>query len=272
MQTIFSYIDRDTFVHRLHPVTKLGHVLLTLIIILIPYGPTLESALALSVWLAFSAVLWGIAGISLRQFWSLFKILLATFVFLILIQGFMYRGGEPLLVLGHLPISGGADLGVVTDAGLLFGLLLCVRVLVAVSALPLFISTTTISRVMAALNSMGVPNRFTFMFVSSLSFTNLIFEMWNSIIEAQKLRAFDIESMPLWQRARRAYVPVIVPLILLLFRKGNDLEVALKSRAFGSTHRPTQVEVLEVTWRDHLMVAVMLGVFGLCLWIRLFWK
>ena len=259
MQTPFAYSDRPSFVHYLHPLSKLVLVLVTLVVILFPYFPTLRDYLALLSWLALCSIFWVLGGISPRRFYLLFKILLATFVFLVLVQGFMYRGGRPLLVLGHLPIPGGADLGVLTDAGLLFGILLCIRVLVAVACVPVFVSTTSPSQIFGLASRLGIPRRFAFMFVSALTFTDLIFEMWSNILDAQKLRGFDLTSMGLIDKLRRGLIPVVVPLILLLFRRGDEFEIAVEGKAFGAPGKPTELEPLRFTWRDVLAVALILG-------------
>ncbi|NPV70344.1 MAG: energy-coupling factor transporter transmembrane protein EcfT [Firmicutes bacterium] len=268
MQTAFDYVPRDTFVHRLNPATKMVFVILTLGVVMIPYAPRWQDMKALLLWLSLTGILWAVAHISPKQFYGVLKILTGTFVFVILIQAFMYRGTHILIRFGKLQIPGGADLGVITQEGLFFGILLCVRILVAVGALPLFVVTTSSSKIMAVLQSLKIPPKLTFMFVSSLTFTSLIFEIWESIIEAQKLRAFDIDSMTIWQKAKRAYVPVLVPMILLLFRKGNDLQIALESRAFGSPAQPTQMEEVPMKVNDYLAFMVMTVVFAGVLYLK----
>jgi len=132
MQPVFRYTNLDTPIHRLHPLVKLLFVLLTLVLVMYPVR--MGDLPVLLIWLGFAAVLWVIARIELRRFTMLLKILLGTFIFLILIQGLTYRGGStPLLVFGHLRLWE-ADLGVITQEGVLFGLLLCVRILVATDA------------------------------------------------------------------------------------------------------------------------------------------
>jgi energy-coupling factor transport system permease protein len=194
----------------------------------------------------------------------LFKILLGTFIFLILIQGFTYRGGEtPLITFGHLRLWE-ADLGVITVEGVTFGLVLCVRILIATSSLPLFVMTTPVSAIMTTMDRLRVPKTATFMFVSALSFTTLLFEMWNSIVEAQKLRAFDIDSMNFVKRAVKAYIPITTPLILLLFRKANDFQIAMETKGFGSPVEPTAIETLDSHPSDYFWLAFILAVFVLC--------
>jgi len=262
MQPAFRYTHLDTPIHRMHPLVKLAYVLLTLVLVMYPIRAT--DMPVLLIWLSFSALLWVLARVELKRFATLLKILVGTFVFLILIQGLTYRGGDtPLIVLGHLKLWE-ADLGVITREGVWFGLVLCVRILVATSSLPLFVMTTSTSEIMTAMGKLHVPQTLTFMFVSALSFTNLIFEMWNSIVDAQKLRAFDIDAMNIFQRAFKAYIPIITPLILLLFRKANDFQIAMETKGFGAPIEPTEIETLSARWIDYLWLALIIAVFVTC--------
>lgn len=262
MQPVFRYTHLDTPIHRLHPLVKLAYVLLTLVLVMYPIKA--GDLPILLIWLGFSAVLWAVAHVELRRFTTLLKILTGTFIFLILIQGFTYRGGHtPLIVLGHLKLWE-ADLGVITKEGVWFGLVLCVRILVATSSLPLFVMTTPTSAIMTAMGKLRIPQTATFMFVSALSFTTLLFEMWSSIVDAQKLRAFDIDSMNVVKRAVKAYVPIITPLILLLFRKANDFQIAMETKGFGAPVEPTEIETLTSRPADYLWLAFIVSVFVLC--------
>ncbi|MGB9639715.1 MAG: energy-coupling factor transporter transmembrane component T family protein [Anaerolineales bacterium] len=262
MQPVFRYTNLDTPIHRLHPLVKLAYVALTLVLVMYPIRPT--DMPVLLIWLGLSAILWTIARIELRRFATLFKILLGTFLFLIIIQGFTYRFGHtPLITIGHLRLWE-ADLGIITKEGVWFGIVLSIRVLAATSSLPLFVMTTSTSEIMTAMDKLRIPNTATFMFVSALSFTTLIFEMWGSIVEAQKLRAFDIDRMNIFQRAFKAYIPIITPLILLLFRKANDFQIAMETKGFGAPIKPTEIEVLTVHWSDYVWLAFIVGVFILC--------
>jgi energy-coupling factor transporter transmembrane protein EcfT len=241
---------------------KMAFVLLTLVLVLYPIQ--VADLPVLLIWVALEVVLWALARIEVRRFAALFKILLGTFAFIIVIQGFTYRlGHTPLITLGHLRLWE-ADLGVITREGVLFGTVLCVRVLAATLALPLFVMTTSASEIMTALSKLHLPPTATFMFVSALSFTSLLFEMWSSIVEAQELRAFDIARLNPAQRAVRAYVPIITPLILLLFRKANDFQIAMESKAFGAPGRPTEIEALSVRSTDWVWLIFLAGVFTLC--------
>jgi energy-coupling factor transport system permease protein len=259
---VFRYTNLNTPIHRLHPLVKFLYVILTLVLVMYPIR--MGDIPVLLIWLSLSALLWIVARIELRRFATLFKILIGTFIFLLLIQGLTYRGGRtPLITFGHLRLWE-ADLGVITQEGVLFGLVLCVRILVATSSLPLFVMTTPSSAIMTAMGKLKVPQTATFMFVSALSFTTLLFEMWGSIVDAQKLRAFDIDSMNVFKRAFKAYIPILTPLILLLFRKANDFQIAMETKGFGAPLKPTEIDILEARPTDYAWAVFIVAVFVAC--------
>jgi energy-coupling factor transport system permease protein len=128
--------------------------------------------------------------------------------------------------------------------------------------------TTSSADLVYAFRALRFPKVATFMIVSALSFTTLIFEMWENIMSAQKLRAFDVERMNPITRLRRAYVPIVTPLVLLLFRKANDFQIALETRGFGTPGNPTEIDKRPFRLRDWLMLAIMVGVFVFAQYLR----
>lgn len=260
MQIPFRYVDRDTIVHRLHPLVKILYIFLTLFITLTPLLDV-RYVLVPLVWLVMSIVLWMLARIEVSRFQALIKLLIATFLFLILVQGCTYRWGETVVVEFFDLRYGETNVGSLKLEGLIFGAMLCLRILTAAVSLPLLVMTTSSADLVSAFRKLRFPKVATFMIVSALSFTTLIFEMWEHIMSAQKLRAFDIDRMNPVTKLRRAYVPIVTPLVLLLFRKANDFQIALESRAFGAPGDPTEVEPRPFTTMDWIMTVFILLVF-----------
>lgn len=268
MQIPFRYVDRNTVVHRLHPLVKILYIFLTLFVILTPLIEV-KYVVGPVTWLGLSALLWLLAGIEVRRFQILLKLLTGTFIFLILIQGCTYRWGNTVVLHVFDLKYGETNVGSLKLEGLIFGAMLCLRILTAAISLPLLVMTTSSADLVSAFRKLRFPKTATFMIVSALSFTTLIFEMWENIISAQKLRAFDIDRMNPIVRLRRAYIPIVTPLVLLLFRKANDFQIALETRGFGTPGNPTEVEIRPFTVMDWIMVLVFLGVFAFTQWLRL---
>jgi energy-coupling factor transport system permease protein len=261
MQIPFRYVDRNTIIHRLHPLVKILFVLLTLFIILTPLLDVRYVAVPL-LWLALAILFWVLARIEVGRFQALIKLLMGTFIFLILVQGFTYRWGDTVLIKLFDLNYGETNVGALKLEGVIFGAMLCLRILTATVTLPLLVMTTSSSDLLNAFRQLHLPKVATFMIVSALSFTTLIFEMWEYITGAQKLRAFDIDHMNLVDKLRRAYVPIVTPLVLLLFRKANDFQIALETRGFGTPGNPTVIEDRRFTALDWVLLAVILLVFA----------
>lgn len=268
MNVPFRYVDRNTIVHRLHPLVKILYILLTLFVILTPLKEVKYVYVPL-VWLAMSVILWALARIEVSRFQTLFKLLLGTFTFLILIQGFTYRLGNTVIFQLFELNYGETNVGALKLEGVIFGAMLCLRILTATVSLPLLVMTTSSSDLMSAFRQLHMPKVATFMIVSALSFTTLIFEMWEFITGAQKLRAFDIDRMNPVVKLRRAYVPIVTPLILLLFRKANDFQIALETRGFGNPGDPTVIEERKFTGMDVFFLVLILAVFASAQYLRI---
>jgi energy-coupling factor transport system permease protein len=268
MQIPFRYVDRNTIVHRLHPLVKILFILLTLAIILTPLKEVKFVYVPLT-WLTLSVILWALARIEVSRFQALIKLLMGTFIFLILIQGFTYRWGNTVVLHLFDLKYGETNVGAIKLEGLIFGAMLCLRILTATVTLPLLVMTTSSSDLVNAFRQLHLPKVATFMIVSALSFTTLIFEMWEYITGAQKLRAFDIDRMNPITKLRRAYVPIVTPLVLLLFRKANDFQIALETRGFGTPGNPTVIEERRFHWFDWVILGIILAVFAAAQYLRI---
>jgi energy-coupling factor transport system permease protein len=267
MQIPFRYVDRNSVVHRLHPLVKILYIFLTLFVILTPLIEVRYVVVPLT-WLVMSIILWVLAGIEIRRFQVLLKLLTGTFLFLILIQGCTYRWGDTVVLHFFDLKYGETNVGAIKLEGLIFGAMLCLRILTAAISLPLLVMTTSSADLVNAFRKLRLPKVATFMIVSALSFTTLIFEMWDNILSAQKLRAFDIDRMNPVVKLRRAYVPIVTPLILLLFRKANDFQIALETRGFGTPGDPTEVEIRPFTVADWITALLFLAVFAFTQYLR----
>lgn len=244
----------------------------TFVLIVVLLSNFSEDIIILMIWLITSLVLWKLGGISISYFGWILKLLAGLGIFIIIIQGFMYRGNTPLFVIGHLKIWGGADLGTFTYEGLMFGIIITVRVITAVSALPILIMTTSYSKLMESLAKLKIPYMYSFMLVTAMRFVPLIQKTWNTIVEAQKLRGFDFDKMNIFKKAFKAYIPITTPLVLLLFRKANDLEIAIESRGFGSTISRTFLEDIRFRLKDHLTLLTTTILFIITLVIKFYYE
>ena len=69
------------------------------------------------------------------------------------------------------------------------------------------------------------------------------------IINAQKARGADFDSGNLLKKAK-ALVPVLIPLLISAFRRGDELGDAMDARCYTGSKNRTKYKKLTFTWRD----------------------
>lgn len=142
---------------------------------------------------------------------------------------------DPLLSIGRL----GLDV-----AGLRTGSFFAVRIIALVVGTSLLTLTTSpvaltdaLTRIMLPLRALKVPvDDIAMMFSIALRFIPTTAEEAEKIIVAQTARGavFD-QGGPI--RRARAWVPVLVPLFVNLFRRADDLALAMESRCYTGQRR-----------------------------------
>jgi len=262
----FKYVEKDTIIHKLHPMTKALLLLAALMLALIfTYD---YSIVPLLIVLAFELIIWRVAGIEFWRVAIVIKVLLGIFLFFIIVQGFLYRGGvTPLFAIGHFKLWE-KDIGEFTLEGLLYGLFISAKILVVVIAAIIFVMTTSITKMSALAHSLRLPYSFSFTLLAGLRFAPLIFKSFSDIKDAQKLRAFDIDRMNIIVRAFKAYVPILTPLILNLLRRGMELQISIESRGYGATKNPTQLEELHLRLRDYVTFIIIILIFASSIYVN----
>ena len=262
----FKYVEKDTPIHKLHPMTKALLLLAALMLALIFTHD--YSVIPLLIVLIFELMIWRIAGIEFWRVAIVIKVLLGIFLFFIIVQGFLYRGGvTPLFAIGHFKLWE-KDIGEFTLEGLLYGIFISVKILVVVIAAIIFVVTTSITKMSALAHSLRLPYSFSFTLLAGLRFAPLIFKSFSDIKDAQKLRAFDIDRMNIIVRAFKAYVHILTPLILNLLRRGMELQISIESRGYGATKNPTQLEELRMGPRDYITLIIIIVIFASSIYLN----
>jgi energy-coupling factor transport system permease protein len=249
--SVLEFVNRDTSLHRLSPLTKL--LVLTC---LWAVSFTSFNLIVLSAVVAGCAVLWVLASIPLKGFKMVLGVLMGVSLLFIVFNGFFYfQGATPLFTLFRWTF---------TLEGLIFGVTVSVKVASVVAAVPILTMTTPVSRLMAALSALRLPYKFIFAFGMAMRFVPLVQQTYDDIRDAQKLRAHSVEEKGLVAKVRYGYLPLMIPLFLSLLRKSQDMDVAIESRAFGAPGKRTNVESVGLRGPDLIyLVATLLFCGGL---------
>ena len=242
---VLAFANRDTPIHRLSPLTKLFMLAGLWTVSLVSFN-----LVVLGVVIAGCLTVWALARIPPSGLKTVLAVLAGASALFILFNGFFYfQGATPLFRLFRWTF---------TLEGLVFGIAVSVKVAAVVAAIPILTMTTPVSQLMAALAALRLPYKFTFAFGTALRFVPLVQETYNDIRDAQRLRGHDVEGMNPFDRVRRGYLPLLVPLFLSLLRKSQDMDVAIESRGFGAPVKRTYVEGVGLRAPDVVFIVATL--------------
>jgi energy-coupling factor transport system permease protein len=239
--SVLQFVNKDTLVHRLSPLTKIFMLVSFFVVSLYSYN-----LIVLLIIILAALIVWQLGKIPMSEFKMVATVLAGMSFLFIFFNGFFYYFGEtPLFTLFKWTF---------TLEGLIFGIAMTVKVGSVVAAIPILTMTTPVSRFMAALAKLKLPYKFIFAFGTAMRFVPLVQETFGDIQDAQKLRAHDLDEMNLIDRVRKGLVPIVIPLFLSLLRKAQDMDVAIESRAFGAPVERTYMESIDLGFSDGVFI------------------
>jgi len=241
---LFLYLDRQSFVHRRHPLVKVLALLLFFVaafvmehpLFILPLGAGIGALILLS-------------G-STPTLYRLRILFVFIGVFTTLIWSFFYGRGVRFAALPFLPV---------TREGLLFGLGMAAKLSTFLATGALFLSTTRIEEFAYAFTLLGLPYRISFTLTLAFRLVPLFVEAAFTVIQAQRCRGLDIHSGPLVQRLRH-YVLVLIPVFMGALRRADQMAVALEVRGFNSGRPRTSYQRAPWQVGDLLTLLAVLGV------------
>jgi energy-coupling factor transport system permease protein len=151
------------------------------------------------------------------------------------LNSLVWNGADALVALGPLGVSAaGLARGAYYVARI--GLLVFGTSLVTVTTAPVAL-TDALSRIMRPLRHLRVPvEDVAMMFSIALRFIPIMAEEADKIVTAQRARgAAFAEGGPI--RRTKAWMPVLIPLFVGLFRRADDLAIAMESRCYVGVGR-----------------------------------
>ena len=231
---MFLYVDRDSFVHRLDPRTKLLLLLISFTLgLCIKSFPFLTGLLAV-------VLMYGAAGGVLGNLRRIRTVLLMIALFSIAIWTVFIPAEPRFLIFSLDGLKYGMQVALKTDLMIISGMI--------------FLSATKIEEIAEGLVRLGMPYRGAFAFSTAIRLVPMIVATSFTIIQAQKSRGLDLDSGSVVQRIRR-HVPLVVPAFVSVIRGTNIFAMALESKGFGYSDRRTTLLDLRMGGYDWLMIA-----------------
>ena len=236
MKARLAYQAGSSFFHRLHPLIKLAWLVLLTGLVFIFQGPVFSLMMAAALLVSFPLV-----GRKLAELRG-FRILLLTAGLICALQIIFIHGGQVLLQLGALRVTG---------EGLAMGLYLGARFLDVILLSYLFVLTTSPGHLAYALMQAGLPYRFGFTFVTALRMIPLFEEEAMIVYRAQRVRgvSYRKKSPAEFWRNIQAF---LLPLLISAMSKVDSLSISMEGRCYGRYKTRTYYKVRKKTQSDWL--------------------
>lgn len=236
-----EYEPGDSFLHRLHPLTKLVLAIgFVVVVFLLPdfRGPLLVVLVLSGVLLAF--------GIFRDVARTAFLLSLPLGVSLLAIHGlFNPQNATPFVSIRGVPVL--ATL-IVWEEGLRFGLLFYFRLLTVIVAVLIVIKTTHPRKLSIGLEEKGVPSKLTYVFVAALQLAPQMKAQAEAIADAQQARGLDTRAN--YRERFKALVAMMTPLLIGMLIATQTRALALESRGFSRTGPRTYLLAVHDTALD----------------------
>jgi energy-coupling factor transport system permease protein len=249
------FFPGDSWLHRLHPLTKLALTLFFLV---------LASILPDLIWLMLAFLFLQMPLVMIGGFLPPFfqRSLAVTAPFVIslsVIQGFFTPGHTELFHLGNF---------VFTLEGWLAGLTVAARILLALGGALLLMMSTRPDWLMLALTGVGLPGSVAYVVLTAIQIFPRFQERAQVILEAQQARGLEIK-VNIFRRLR-LLVPLMGPLVLSSIVDTEERAMALEARAFSRPGKKTSLLLLkDSVWQRisrWILMFIALVLIALSLW------
>ncbi len=231
---MFLYRDKDTYLHKLDPRTKIFVLLVSFVL------PLMYHSIPVLLILGGLIICYGAAGKSLTNLGNIKHILIMIGVFSVLIWSLM-AGITPLY------------LGIFSLEGALYGVAMGIKLNIMIIAGMIFLSATRMEEISLGLVKLGLPYRAAFAFSTALRLVPLISGSVATITQAQRSRGLDLASGGLVTRTKK-HLPLLIPAFLSVIRDTNTFAMALEAKGFGYSKQRSSYLCISFKLIDFIML------------------
>lgn len=256
-----QYLPGNSFLHQLDSRTKLIFVFGSMILIFLANNPVTYTFL---VSIALIGILF--SQIPFILFLKSIRAVVWIVLFTVLLHLFLTKGGSIVVELPFLTIyEEGIRQAIFTS--IRFILLVVFASLLTFTTSPIDL-TDGLETLLSPLKRVHFPaHEFAMMMSIALRFIPTLWGETEKIIKAQKARGADFESGNLIRRGK-AYIPVLIPLLISAFRRAEDLAMAMEARCYRGGEGRTKLRELRMTKQDLIVLLTLLSIAVLLVLFR----
>lgn len=161
-------------------------------------------------------------------------------------------------------------INVLTGSQVAYSLAMVLRFLILISAFSSFFLTTMPDDLGAALEKMGIPYDYCFMFTTAVRYVPVLATEASTIIDAQRSRGLEMEKGNFVRRVKN-FIPVLIPLLVNSIRRSLEMAEAMEARCWGAVERRTSLYVPILKPMDYAFIVLTVSAIILAIYLRFFW-
>ena len=242
MKSISLYVDKDTYLTRMHPFTKLCYIFTAIV----------ASRVAGKLW-AFAAfigisLVMLISGKIIRKVFPLIAFSFTILITIFLIHGlFNHENATLLFAAGPLKFY---------QEGMLYALRISLNVLNMLLAFAVFVLTTRPVELVEDLERIGFSPKIGYVVSSVFQIVPQMSGTMNTIMDAQRSRGLETEGS-LLTRAK-SFLPLISPVVMSSLINTRERAIALEIRGFEAGQKKTYLREDKMKNSDRIWCVILL--------------
>jgi cobalt/nickel transport system permease protein len=238
--------EKESPLHLIDGRVKL--ILLLLIIVYAVFSTQIAVLILLEVYLL---LLIYISHVSFKTAFKRVLLILPFGGFIIAFQPFLHPGNV---------IWTGPFLGItVTDAGLMWGILLFSRLLVSLTSIVLLSSISPMQEIAQSFRRLGMPNEFAMILSLMIRFLFMFYDELHRIMHAQKARCFDAFNKKISYKWRMKQLGYTVGMMFLrAYEQGETIYLSMASRGFSEKSQLYHDQKKKVGSKEYFFIGATL--------------
>lgn len=253
MKSISLYVDKDTYLTRMHPFTKLCYIF-TAIVASLAAG----KLWAFAAFIGISLVIL-ISGKIIRRVFPLIAFSFTILISIFLIHGLFNQENATLLfAAGPLKFY---------REGMLYALRISLNVLNMLLAFAVFVLTTCPAELVEDLERIGFSPKIGYVISSVFQIVPQMSGTMNTIMDAQRSRGLEMEGS-LLTRAK-SFLPLISPVVMSSLINTRERAIALEIRGFEAGQKKTYLREDKMKNSDRVCCVILLLLIVVAVAIRI---
>ncbi|MCI6689301.1 MAG: energy-coupling factor transporter transmembrane component T [Clostridiaceae bacterium] len=253
MKSISLYVDKDTYLTRMHPFTKLCYIFTAIVASLVA-----GKLWAFAAFIGISLVML-ISGKIIRKVFPLIAFSFTILITIFLIHGlFNHENATLLFAAGPLKFY---------QEGMLYALRISLNVLNMLLAFAVFVLTTRPVELVEDLERIGFSPKIGYVVSSVFQIVPQMSGTMNTIMDAQRSRGLETEGS-LLTRAK-SFLPLISPVVMSSLINTRERAIALEIRGFEAGQKKTYLREDKMKNSDRIWCVILLLLIIVAIAIRI---